>query len=434
MNHTSVQAPSLTFRDVTRIWWPLAASWALMTMEGPVQSAVIARMPDAEVNLAAWGGIIFPFTFFISAPIMMLLSASNVFSTDRESYRKLLRFTNLFGLGLTALHLLVALTPLYGWVARNVLEAPEVIIAPARVGLIIVTPWSWSIAYRRLQQGVMIRYGYSKSVTTGTVIRLGANFTALLAGYASHRLPGIVVGCIAVAVGVTTEAIYTGLRVRTILKHDMPQTVTGSQLTLRSFAEFFFPLMLTSLMTIAVMPVASAAMSRMPNAMASLATWPTISGLIYFLRSPGFGLMEVVVAKLDAPKARKVLWRFSVMLMIVTTVMALLLMVTPLSDLWLNNLMALTPDLARLGKLALWLAILLPLQTVLVSWYQGALVHHKKTRAVSEAVAIYMGVILLVLGAGIASQRFEGLPVSILAYELAGFAQVLWFRKRAKTS
>ncbi len=432
MNKSSAHAPALTLRDVTRMWWPLAASWALMTMVGPIQSAVMARMPEAEVNLAAWGGIIFPFTLFISAPVMMLLSASNVLSTNRESYRSLMRFTNLLGLGLTALHLLVALTPLYGWVARNVLNAPEAIIAPARLGLIIVTPWSWAIAFRRIQQGVMIRYGYSKAVTTGTVLRLGANFTALLAGYASHRLPGVVVGCIAVAVGVTTEAVYTGLRVRTILKHDMPQTATGSQLTLRSFAEFYVPLMLTSVMTITVMPIGSAAMSRMPNAMASLATWPVISGLIYFLRSPGFGFNEVVVATLGSPQAFSVLRRFSRILMIVTTIAAILLMVTPLSDLWLNNLMALPSDLARLGKQALWLAILLPLQTVLISWYQGTLVHNRNTRAVSEAVAIYLGVIILVLGAGIASQRFVGLPVSILAYELAGFTQILWFLKRAK--
>ena len=426
--------PPLTLRAAFLVWWPLAASWALMTLEGPFQSAVIARMPETEVNLAAWGGIIFPFTLFISAPIMSLLSASNVLSTDRKSYRKLMRYSNLLGLGLTVLHVGVALTPLYGWGARNLLGAPEAIITPARVGLLIVTPWSWTIAFRRIQQGVMIRYGYSKAVSTGTIVRLAASFTALLAGYATHALPGIVVGCIAVAVGVTTEAVYTGLRVRPILKHDMPQTATDSQLTLRSFVTFYYPLMLTSFMMIIVMPIASAAMSRMPNAMASLATWPTISGLLYFLRSPGFGLTEVVVAKLDFPKAKDILWRFTIIIMIATTGATLLLMVTPLSDVWLNNLMALPPDLASLGKQALWLALFLPLQTTLISWYQGILVHHKNTRAISEAVTVYLGVIVLVLGIGVVTQRFKGLPVSILAYELAGFIQVLWLHKRVKVS
>jgi hypothetical protein len=432
LNKPSAPAPALFLRDVVMMWWPLAASWALMTLETPVLSAMIARMPESDVNLAAWGGIIFPFTLFISSPIMMLLSASNVLSTDRESYRRLLRYTNLLGFGLTALHLLVALTPLYGRVARNLLNAPEVIIAPARIGLIIVTPWSWTIAFRRIQQGVMIRYGHAKAVSTGTTIRLAANFITLLVGYASHRLSGIVAGCIAVAVGVTTEAVFTGLRVRTILKHDMPKTQTDSHLTLRTFTAFYFPLMLTSLMMIVVMPIASAAMSRMPNAMASLATWPTISGLIYLLRSPGFGFNEVVVATLGSPKADKVLWRFSLILMVTTTAIALMLMVTPLADLWLNNLMALSSELASLGKQGLWFALFLPLQTTLISWYQGTLVYHRNTRAISEAVAIYLGGIVLVMGAGIAVQRFAGLPVSILAYELAGFAQVLWLFKRVR--
>ena len=145
MNQPGMSPPLLTLKSTARMWWPLAASWALMTLETPVQSALIARMPDAEINLAAWGGIIFPFTLFISSPIMMLLSASNVLSTDRASYRRLMRYTNLLSLILTALHLLVALTPLYDWIVRNLLGAPEIIISPARVGLIIVTPWSWAI-------------------------------------------------------------------------------------------------------------------------------------------------------------------------------------------------------------------------------------------------------------------------------------------------
>ena len=50
----------MNLRKVTRTWWPLAASWLLMGAELPALSAVVARLPDARINLAAYGGIVFP--------------------------------------------------------------------------------------------------------------------------------------------------------------------------------------------------------------------------------------------------------------------------------------------------------------------------------------------------------------------------------------
>ena len=52
---------------------------------------------------------------------------------------------------------------------------PHEIIQPARMGLMIMTPWTWSIAYRRFHQGMLIRFGHSKAVSTGTLIRLSAD-------------------------------------------------------------------------------------------------------------------------------------------------------------------------------------------------------------------------------------------------------------------
>ena len=37
-------AEPLPMRQVVRTWWPLAASWMLMAAEGPVISAVVARL------------------------------------------------------------------------------------------------------------------------------------------------------------------------------------------------------------------------------------------------------------------------------------------------------------------------------------------------------------------------------------------------------
>ncbi|MEW5960497.1 MAG: hypothetical protein AB1801_22450, partial [Chloroflexota bacterium] len=45
----------LSLRRILRTWWPLSASWLLMTAELPLISAVIARLDRPAINLAAWG-------------------------------------------------------------------------------------------------------------------------------------------------------------------------------------------------------------------------------------------------------------------------------------------------------------------------------------------------------------------------------------------
>ncbi|MFN4218252.1 MAG: hypothetical protein ACK4HB_03105, partial [Candidatus Bipolaricaulia bacterium] len=71
---SSSKAP-LTLSRIVRAWWPLAASWALMGLELPAVSAVVARLPEPQINLAAYG-VVFALSMIIESPIIMLLAAS----------------------------------------------------------------------------------------------------------------------------------------------------------------------------------------------------------------------------------------------------------------------------------------------------------------------------------------------------------------------
>ena len=309
----------LPLSRIFKVWLPLAASWLLMGMELPILSAVVARLAEPEINLAAYGGIVFPIALIIEAPVIMLLAASTALSKDWASYKKLHNYMMLAGGLLTALHLLVALTPAYYFVAKSLLGAPSEIIEPARIGLILMTPWTWTIAFRRLNQGVMIRFGHSNIIGVGTGVRLGMEVLVLGIGY-FLGYPGIIVATSAVASGVTAEAIYIGIRVQPILHTELkPAPVTQPALTYKAFAAFYFPLVMTSLLTLLIQPMGSAALSRMPRALESLAVWPVVSGFIFMLRSMGVAFNEVVVALLDESLSTKPLWRFTSLLTIGTT-------------------------------------------------------------------------------------------------------------------
>lgn len=423
--------PQITQRKIFTTWWPLAASWLLMSAEAPAMTAFVARLADAKIHLAAYGGVVFPLALIIEAPIVMLLPASTALSKDYPSYRKLWKFMMTSSAVLTALHLLVALTPLYYLIVRNLMGIPEQIIEPARIGLIIMLPWTWSIAYRRFHQGVLIRFGHSRYVSIGTSIRLAADMLVLVAGYLVGTIPGIVVASSAIIAGVICEATFIGVVVRPVIKHELRSApLIAELLTTQAFISFYIPLVLTSLLSFLVQPLTSAAVSRMPLAVESLAVWPAVSGLVFMFRSLGIAFNEVVVALLEKSGSYLPLRRYTRNLALVITGLILLFTITPLSAIWFKRVTALPTQLAELAEQAMWLALPLPALATIQSWYQGRLLHHHKTRAISEAVVIYLVSTSLVFMVGILWGKTTGVFIGMGGLTISMLVQTIWLRLR----
>jgi hypothetical protein len=420
-------------RIVLATWWPLAASWLMMGLELPAVSAVMARLPGPEISLAAYGGVIFPLALVVEAPIIMLLAASTALSRDRPSYRKLRRFMWAAAGTLTALHVAIAVTPLWDLVVVRLMGAPEAIRPAARLGLLIMTPWTGAIAYRRFQQGVLIRFGRSGTVGVGTAVRLVTNGLVLAAGWTLHW-PGIVTGTAAIAVGVTAEALFIGLCVRPVLRDRLPDRDPEARpLTRRSFLAFYVPLAMTSVLTLLVLPLGSAAMSRLPRALESLAAWPVLNGLTFTLRSLGFAYNEVVVSLIDRPGAHAALRRFTIGLATLVSTVLLAVAATPLSHLWFSGVSGLAEPLATLAASALWIAIPLPALSVFQSWFTGILVNRHHTRGVSEAIGLALGIVVTLLGVAVATARFPGLYAVVGSMLVGHFGQVAWLAVRSGT-
>jgi hypothetical protein len=424
---------ALDIPEITRTWWPLAASWLLMALELPALSAVMARLANPKINLAAYGGIVFPIALIIEAPVIMLLAASTALSKDWISYKKIRKFMMISGGSLTAIHALVAFTPLYDFISRQIIGAPPEIIPPARTGLMIMLPWTWAIAYRRFNQGVLIRFGHTRTVSVGTLVRLSADGIVLLIGMIVKDIPGILIATSAVSAGVICEAVYIGLRVHPVIDNQLKTApVAEVELTRQSFIKFYFPLALTSLMTLLSQPLISAALSRMPRPIDSLAVWPVISGLLFIFRSPGVAYNEVVVALLGKTQSYIPLKKFTALITLSTTSVLFIMAFTPLSELWFRHISSLDPDLTQLAESALWFGILVPGANALQSWYQGVMLHSQKTRGVPEAVVIFLAASLITYGIGISWNVPAGIIVGTAGFSLGMAAQAgwLWFRSR----
>jgi hypothetical protein len=421
----------LTMRRITQTWWPLAAGWFFMTVEIPFISAIIARNPEPEVNLAAWG-LVFSIALILASPAMMLLSASTALSKDWPSYRKVERYTWAITALLTALHALLVFTPLFDFVVVRLMAAPDQIIAPSRTGLIIMLPYVAALAYRRFNYGVLIRFGYTKAVTYGALVRLSTDVLVagilLFAGVQS----GLILATVIFTSGIIVEAVYSGLRIRPVLPELRSSPLVKQVITLSSFSRFYIPLVMTSVLMIIVQPMGTAALSRMPHPLESLAVWPVVYSMLILFSSAGTAFTEAVVVLLEKPRAVFALHSFTMRMATIMVGLLLLMNATPLATFWFDNVAALPPDMAPQATWALWFSLLVPGMAFLQSWHTGTLVNLRQTRAITESVALSLAVHGGILYLGVVWGQVPGLYVAIVGLVAGHAARTFWLFMRTR--
>jgi hypothetical protein len=389
----------LTYRRILLFWLPLAATWLMMAAEGPYLAAIIARLADPKYNLAAYG-VAFSIGVFIEAPVIMMMSASTALVKDRDSYCKLRRFAFTLNWILTGIMALCLIPPVFKAVSQRMIGLPPEVARLTHLACLCLLPWPGAIGYRRFYQGILIRSNLTRRVAYGTVIRLlGMSVSAYLA-FLYLPVPGAVVGTLALSFGVCGEAVASRLMARKTVRRLMEERndAENRPLTQRSITSFYYPLALTSLLGLAIMPMVTFFMgqSRMP--IESLAVLPVINSLLFIFRSIGLSYQEVVIALLGSRNENlKKLRNFALILASGIFVLLSLVIFTPFSVVWFNKVSGLSMDLTRFAGLPTQVLVPVPVMMVLISLLRAFMVNNNRTGYITIASAIEVSVILVLL-------------------------------------
>ena len=432
MTHTTATSP-LDFTRILTAWWPLALSWLLMGVELPMISAVVARLPDQQVQLAAFGGVIFPLALLVEAPVIMMLAASTALSTNHEAFSVLKRFMGRTALIMTLFHVVFAFTPIYDIVLVPLLDIPGAVVEPARLGFMIMLPWTWAIADRRFNQGLLIRFGHRNEVAIGTGVRLCATILVLGAG-ALLEFQGAVVAGAALSISTISEAIYARVKSRKVITGSLIEfPVNDVVVRGRKLLAFYIPLAMTPFLVLAMQPIGAAGIDRMANPIESLAVWAPLNGLVFLCRSAGVGFNEVVIGHYSEPGARTSLRRFAWIVGGGFSILLAVLSIPPMARFWFGEIIGLESELIELGAMILWLTVPIPLLTFLQSFYQGAIVDAHRTRYITESVIAFFIVTTSIIILGVVSQPEHGITAVVIATTIGNLVQTLWLWLRCKT-
>ena len=387
----------LSIRTILVFWLPLAATWLMMSAEGPYVAAIIARMPDAAFNLAAYG-VAFSLAWLVESPIMMLLTAANSLVSDRPSFLALRKFTFRLNAAVTAAMLIGILPPVFRFVTGTLMGLPPEVASLVHVATAILVPWPAAIGYRRFYQGVLVRHGMARRVAYGTVLRL-ASMSATAAVLALNSpLHGASIGATALATGVLVEAVASRLMARRVVA-SLPDRPAGAPaLTQRDIVRFYYPLALTSVISLITGPLLTFFMGRSRQPIESLAVLPVVQSLVFLFRSGGVAFQEVGVALLGrGGEHRAEISRAMRILASGATVALAVVLFTPLAEVWFYRVSGLPPGLAAFALAPARLLVLLPAMEYWLSYQRSRFILNGQTRAITVATAIEVGGIGLIL-------------------------------------
>jgi len=449
----------LTNRTIFLFWIPLAATWAMMAFEGPFLAAVVARLPDPVIGLAAYG-VAIAFAVLVESPVIMLMSAVTALLSDATSYRRLRAFAMGLNAFATGLLLVVLVPPVHRWLFGDVLGLPTEVARQTYGALWCFLPWPSAIGYRRFLQGVMIRAGRTRLVAYGTVIRLLAMATAAVVLATAMDLPGAWVGASALSTGVVVEALAARVMarrsIREVLAGDRDEAEAGSPenrseaartgtaapdptepahpepavagpettipedlaigggepasvdavpgehgpLELRDIAVFYYPLALTSLLGLSVHPMLTFFMGRSVSPVESLAVFPVVQSLLFVFRALGLSYQDATIALLGAgnrgfPELR----RFGMWLALGVSGAFAAIVFTPLADVWFRTISGLSAELTGFALPAARIVAPLPFLGVWLSFERAILMKGRVTRPITFATTSEVAAIALFFSA-----------------------------------
>jgi hypothetical protein len=373
----------------------------MMAVEGPFLAALIARLPEPKYNLAAFG-VALSFALIVEAPVIMIMGAATALVRGRDSFRRMRRFTYTLNAAVTACMAVVLIPPVYRVLTAGVLGLPEEVGHLTYGAAAWLLPWPGVIGYRRLYQGILIRKGLTRRVGYGTIFRLLAMSCGGLA-LVRTGLDGALVGGAALCAGVVAEAAAVRWMVRSSLAGirslDEPP---GPPLTYRAISTFYYPLALSSLLTLVVHPLATLFLAQGRSALESLAVFPVVRSLVFLFSCLGLSYQEVGIALLgDGAEGYRLLRRFALALGLAASAGLALIAFTPLSEVWYVGVSGLNPGLAAFALGPTRLLAVVPGLTVLLCFLRAVLVHERRTRPITAATVVEVAGIAGVLHVGI---------------------------------
>jgi hypothetical protein len=422
----------LTYRAISLLYIPLAASWVLMLAEAPLINAFLARGPDPEVSLAAFG-VAYGIILVVEGPILMMLELSVARSKSWPAFRKIRSFYVIVGLAITGVGLALFYTPLCQVFLCGLMGIPQEIAQATVPALRVIVWWPLPIGWRRIHQGILINDGRTRIIGVATALRLVVLLAVLVVGQSLAPVASAVLATSGMVLSVIVEAGLIHWAAQSSMRSRWSSSAPDPDpITFRYLWSFYPPLAITTVLRQGIRPVITAGIAAAPAAELSLAAWPVAFSLSSIFWGPTMALRQVTIALADDSASWHKVSRFVLAAGLVLTAGLGLVSFTPLLGVVLKELFGLSEPLAAMATPATRILVLLPSAYALHGLFTGLLVKRARTSIVRTSKALNLGVVGLTLFLGVRYGGLLGAVLGSVACAAGALFEAIWLYARSR--
>ena len=166
--------------------------------------------------------------------------------------------------------------------------------------------------------------------------------------------------------------------------------------------KFYYPLALTSFISLTVQPLLTFLMGRAPSPLESLAVFPVVHSLSFFFRSFGLSYQEVALAVLQENRENfPRLARFALWVGLATSLGIASIAFTPFTIIWFEQIAGLRPELTGLASTSLKILVPVPALSVFLSFLRSIYIQARMTSLITTATVVEvltLAILFILLG------------------------------------
>ncbi|MBJ6359833.1 multi antimicrobial extrusion protein MatE [Paenibacillus sp. GCM10012307] len=389
---------SVSLARIGAFFLPLGISASLVTISHVIINSTLTRSADPERVIASYA-IAMSMLMLVERPAVLLRQTCSALVRDKISFQAMLRVAQIVFASSLALGLIICYTPAGAWAVRNAFGLEESRVAAVIDVYKVLMFVSLFSGIRCLYHGVIIYHLRTKWLTIGMAIRLAGMYVLSLyfiqTGVTSGRDGAVIFLC-----GMMIEALVSFLEGRALVRK-MPVKAEQHQIeNKRQVFSFFRPLLLSTLVTLWILPAINAMLGKTWEAELSIAAFAIAASLVSLLISFFSYFHQIVLNfyRIDPAAVRK----FTLMLGFVPAILLFILAYTPAGVYILEHIMGVQ---GRLQAESLRTLKAFALLTILMPWLDAL-----------NGLVLVRGQTKLMLGSQIANLSFTLLTLISLVW------------------
>lgn len=410
-----------------KVWLPSSFSMAFLNIEIPVITAIVSQ--GNEGNSLAIFGIALSIIVAVNGAVIPFTPAVISLGNSQKNLKKIKQYAAVLCLMVASLFLLLFFSPFNTYVFRSFLNLEQETIPFLQSALLGFFPAVFFVAWRRYQQGILIKQKNTKPIFYATLLRIVFSVITALVLDSLTSANIAVIGTVSLTVGAFIEALMLFLYLKTISKELVLKEewdLKTKPINLKSFSRFYGPLTVSTFIPLSYGFIITLGITHAIDRTFALEGWPVLLSLVSLLISPSAEVENVVIPFWKEKENYKPIFQFCALIGGFLSAFLFTILFFPFTfNLYFKKIMGLEEQMVIfIGGNTLFVLFLAPLFFVFKGASRGYLIHIKKTALVQYATfASFLAIIFSILIGN--HLGVSGLVIAAFAYSFSIFIELI---------